>query len=104
MLNVLTVFIFDTEVVNNEGEVDIAGFMLEETVRASLVVTVFVELLAEVVMGDLTSFLESAPGLAHFGVTASFVNVLVEVTLCNDARWDFIVLVSDVLFSTRGQK
>ena len=102
MFDVLAVFIFDAEVVNDEGKVDIAGFMLEETVRASLVVTVFVELLAEVVMGDLTGFLESVPGFAHFGVTVSFVNVLVEVVLCDDARWDFIVLVSDVLFATRG--
>ena len=97
MFDVLAVFVFDAEVVNDEGEVDIAGFMLEESVRASLVVSVFVELLAEVVMGDLTSFLESVPGLAHFGVAASLVDILVEVMLCDDARWDFVVLVSDVL-------
>ena len=102
MFDVLTVFVFDAEVVNDEGKVDIAGFMLEESVRASLVVSVFVELLAEVVMGDLTGFLESVPGFAHFGVTASFVNVLVEVMLCDNVRWDFIVLVPDVLFSTWG--
>ena len=102
MFNVFTVFVLDTEVVNDEGEVDVAGFVFEESIGMSFVAAMFFKLLAEVVVGDLTSFFESAPGFAHFGVTASFVNVLVEVMLCDDARWDFIVLVLDVLFSTRG--
>ena len=104
MFYVFTVFVLDTEVVNDEGEVDVAGFVFEESIGAGFVASVFLELLAEVVVGDLTGFFESVPGFAYFGVAASFVNALVEVVLFDDARWDFIVLVSDVLFSTRGQK
>ena len=45
MFDVLTVFVFDTEVVNDEGKVDVAGFMLEESICAGLVVSMFLELL-----------------------------------------------------------
>ena len=62
-------------------------------------VAVFLELFAEVVVGNFSGFLESAPGFSHFGVAASIMDDSVEVVLCDDTRWDLVVLVSDVLFA-----
>ena len=104
VFDVLTVLIFDAKVINNESEGDVTGFVFEEAVGAGLMVSVLLELFAEVIVGDFAGFLESVPGLAHFSAAASFVNVSVKVILSDDARWDFFVLVSDMLLAARGQE
>ena len=62
--------------------------------------SVFLELLAEVVVGDLAGFFESAPGLADFGVRAIVVNQVIELAVFDDASGDVAASVSNTSFSS----
>ena len=89
VVEILILRVLDTKIVDDKGEGDFAGLVEEKAVsEGRFHISVFAEMLDEVVVGDLACLFESIPRLFNFRINETIDDKVVEVIIRNNSRRD----------------